>query len=111
MGSWRGTPDLAFNADPETPVWVYNSFYGEGLWFIVGGTSVASPSLAGVVNSAGSFAATTNAELSTIYGNLGNSSVFTDIASGSCGVYEGNLTVVGYDNCTGVGVPNGYTGK
>ena len=111
VGPWRGTPDLAFDADPETPVWVFNSFYGLGQWFIVGGTSVASPSLAGVVNSAGNFAATTNAELTTIYGNLGNSSVFTDIASGSCGVYEGNLTVIGYDNCTGVGVPNGYTGK
>jgi len=111
VGPWRGTPDISFDADPETPVWVYNSFYGEGLWFSVGGTSVASPSLAGIVNAAGGFAATTNAELTTIYGNLGNTGSLTDIASGSCGVYESNLTVTGYDNCTGVGVPNGYTGK
>lgn len=111
VGPWRGTPDISFNADPETPVWVYNSFYGEGLWFIVGGTSVASPSLAGIVNAAGGFAASSNAELTTIYGNLGNTGSLTDITSGSCGVYESNLTVAGYDNCTGVGVPNGYTGK
>lgn len=111
VGSSRGTPDISFDADPGTPVWVYNSFFGTGLWFIVGGTSVASPSLAGVVNAAGGFAASSNAELTTIYGNLGNTGSLTDVASGSCGVYESNLTVTGYDNCTGVGVPNGYTGK
>ncbi len=111
VGSWRGTPDMAFDADTETPVWVFNSFFGEDLWFIVGGTSVATPTLAGIVNAAGRFAASSNAELTTIYGNLGNPGAFTDIASGSCGVYEGNLSVPGYDLCTGVGVPNGYTGK
>jgi len=111
VGPWRGTPDLSFNADPETPVWVFTTFFGPGLWYVVGGTSVASPSLAGVVNAAGNFAASSTAELNTIYGNLGNSGFFTDIASGSCGVYEGNLSVAGYDNCTGAGVPNGYSGK
>lgn len=110
VGPWRGTPDLAFNADSETPVWVFNSFFGIPLWFIVGGTSVATPSLAGIVNTAGGFAPNSTAQLTTIYSNLGNSSAFTDVASGSCGVYEGNLSVAGYDNCTGVGVPNGYSG-
>ena len=111
VGSARGVPDMAFAADPETPVWVYNSFYGIGIWFAVGGTSVAAPSLSGVINSAGGFAPSSWAELTTIYGNLGNASAFTDIASGSCGVYESNLSVPGYDLCTGVGVPNTYTGK
>jgi kumamolisin len=110
-GLGRGTPDISFEADPETPVWVYTTFFGVAQWYIVGGTSVASPSLAGVINTAGGFAATSNAELTTIYGNLGNTSAFTDITSGSCGVYESNLTVGGYDLCTGVGAPSGYTGK
>jgi kumamolisin len=110
VGAWRGTPDLAFDADPETPVWVFNSFFGIPLWFIVGGTSVSTPSLAGIVDAAGGTPASSGALLTTVYSNLGNSSAFTDIASGSCGVYEGNLSVAGYDNCTGVGAPNGYSG-
>lgn len=110
VGGWRGTPDMAFNADTETPVWVFNSYFGFDLWFIVGGTSVASPSLAGITSASGTSATNTASLLTTVYSNLGNSSAFTDVASGSCGVYEGNLSVTGYDNCTGVGVPNTYSG-
>lgn len=110
VGASRGTPDIAFNSDTETPVWVFNSFFGIPLWFIVGGTSVATPSLAGIVDAAGGTPASSWALLTTVYSNLGNTGDFTDVASGSCGVYEGNLSVPGYDNCTGVGVPNGYSG-
>jgi kumamolisin len=110
VGGWRGTPDMAFNADTETPVWVFNSFFGVDLWFLVGGTSVATPSLAGITSASGTSAGNSAALLSTIYSNLGNSGAFTDVTSGSCGVYESNLTVTGYDNCTGVGVPAGYSG-
>src|ERR1039458_8654432 len=51
----RGVPDLSFDSNPITGVWVPDSL--QGGWYIVGGTSVASPSLAGIINSAGSFAA------------------------------------------------------
>jgi hypothetical protein len=50
-------------------------------------------------------------ELSTIYRNRGNKADFTDIKSGVCGPWNGNLSVPGYDLCTGVGSPLGYSGK
>jgi len=65
VGSRRGTPDFSFDANPNTGVQVYDSNAYEGTvgpWWIVGGTSVSSPSLAGIVNRAGLFATSTNVE-------------------------------------------------
>ena len=101
-------------SDPNTGVYVYDStpIWGQKGWFILGGTSVASPSLAGVVNLAASsgngFAANTAAEEARIYGNLGNSSAYMDVTSGTDGIYN---ATVGYDFVTGVGTPNGLVGK
>jgi kumamolisin len=103
----RGTPDVAADADPSTGVWVYASPY----WYIVGGTSVAAPIWAGIVNSAGSFAAASQNELATLYGNLGNTSDFTEIVAGSCGPNQGYLAARGWDFCTGLGSPVGKSGK
>jgi len=57
VGSKRGSPDLSFDANPNTGVFIYDStaYDGSAGWWIIGGTSVASPSLAGIVNSAASF--------------------------------------------------------
>src|SRR5208282_3101962 len=58
VGSWRGVPDLSFDSDPNTGVYVYDTFPYSGYiyqWWIVGGTSVAAPSLAGIINRADSF--------------------------------------------------------
>jgi kumamolisin len=109
VGNGRGVPDLSFDANPITGVWVLIS--KQGGWFIVGGTSVASPSLAGVINSAGSFEASSNAELTTIYGNLGVAADLRDITTGYCGPYAGYSGVKGWDFCTGVGVDKGKKGK
>jgi subtilase family serine protease len=109
VGNARGVPDLSFDSNPITGVWVLVT--GQGGWYIVGGTSVASPSLAGIVNSTGSFAASSNAELSTIYGNLGVATIFRDITTGYCGPYAGYSGVKGWDFCTGVGVDKGKKGK
>jgi subtilase family serine protease len=100
---------LSFDANPITGVWVFVS--GQGGWYIVGGTSVASPSLAGIVNSTGSFAASSNAELTTLYGNLGVGADLRDITTGYCGPYAGYSAVKGWDFCTGVGVDKGKNGK
>ena len=111
VGSKRGTPDFSFDANPSTGVQVYDSTAYEGTvgpWWIVGGTSVSAPSLAGIVNAAGLFAGSTNVELTTIYSYLGNSSDFRDITSGSCGTHSAKS---GYDLCTGVGSDQGYAGK
>jgi subtilase family serine protease len=109
VGNNRGVPDFSFDANPITGVWVLVS--DQGGWYIVGGTSVAAPSLAGIVNSTGSFAASSNAELSTIYGNLGVAKDLRDITLGYCGPYAGYSGVKGWDFCTGVGVDNGKNGK
>jgi kumamolisin len=103
----RGTPDVAAVADPSTGVWIYESPY----WYIVGGTSVAAPVWAGIVNSANSFSATSASELAIVYANQGNASDFTDVVHGSCGPNQGYLGVTGWDFCTGVGSPLGKTGK
>jgi kumamolisin len=122
VGAARGVPDVSFDADPITGVWVWNSYalaedyFDEELpatagWFIVGGTSVASPNLAGIINRAGSFAASSNAELTTIYANKAVTADYSDIGSGFCGPYLGYATAAGWDFCTGVGNVKGYAGK
>jgi kumamolisin len=109
VGNFRGVPDLSFDSDPITGVWVLDT--NAGGWNIVGGTSVASPALAGIINSAGTFSASSNAELSTIYGNHTATADFRDITTGFCGPYGGYSGATGWDPCTGVGVVNGKTGK
>ena len=107
VGSKRGTPDLSFDSSGGSPVAVYNSNCYGG-WLEVYGTSVAAPSLAGIINDAGGFKTSSNAENTLIYSNLGYSSYFTDITSGSCGTHS---AAAGWDFCTGVGVDQGLVGK
>lgn len=113
VGSKRGVSDLSFVADPNTGVYVYDStpFEGSTGWWILGGTSVSAPSLAGVVNLAASrngFAYNTAAEEARIYGNLGNPAAYTDVTTGTDGIYS---AARGYDFVTGVGTPYGLVGK
>jgi subtilase family serine protease len=114
VGTKRGVSDVAFDADPNTGVYVYDStaLWGGQGWWILGGTSVSSPSLAGVVNMAAAsgngFAASTAIEEARIYGSLGNAKAFRDITSGTDGKYS---CKAGYDFVTGVGTPYGLTGK
>ena len=112
VGGARATPDLSFDSDPNTGVWVFNTnpVLGVG-WFIVGGTSVAAPSLAGIINAGGSFRSSSQAENQLIYGNLFNGFDFRDITYGNCGLNIGNFAVPGYDLCSGVGTPIGHQGK
>ena len=118
--SARQTPDLSFNADPASGVYVYDT-YGYSGWLVVGGTSVASPSLAGIVNNAynrqgqapvvGGFF--TNQENNLIYSQEFNhtnySQNFYDVTTGSNGT--GHNAGAYYDQCTGVGTPRGKLGK
>ncbi len=107
VGSKRGTPDLSFDSSGGSPVAVYNSNCYGG-WLEVYGTSVASPALAGIINDAGGFKTSSNAENTLIYSNLGFPAYFTDITSGSCGTHS---AAAGWDFCTGVGVDQGLVGK
>ena len=113
--SARQTPDIAFDADPNTGVNVYDT-YGFGGWLIVGGTSVASPSLAGIVNAANNRSGQGpsgggyyyNQEDNLIYAALTahiGYKYYFDVTTGSNG--SGHNAGPGYDQCTGVGTPRG----
>lgn len=118
VGTKRGTPDLSFDADPNTGV----SVYWQGGWYVFGGTSVSTPSLAGIVNLAASsgngFANNTADELgSRVYLNYSNSSPdpypasgddFRDIISGKTGRFSCSP---GWDFVTGIGSDWGLAGK
>lgn len=110
VGDFRGTPDFSFDADPFSGVSVYDSNPACGApgWFTVGGTSVSSPALAGLVNSAGKFKKSSAAENHLIYLNLGNTEDFTDITAGQAGQYHAGP---GWDFVTGVGTNLGFKGK
>jgi subtilase family serine protease len=109
VGSQRGVPDFSFDANPSTGVSVYDSTSCQGLsgWLTFGGTSVSSPSLAGIVNLLGSRNSSSTNELLMIYGNLGSAN-FNDITSGTAGSYS---AVPGWDFVTGVGSNKGFDGK
>lgn len=111
VGTHRGTPDFSFDADPFSGVSVYISSPACGSplkWQVFGGTSVSSPALAGVVNSAGHFSSSSSAENTLIYSGLGNSALFTDITTGQAGSH---MAGPGWDYVTGVGTDVGKTGK
>jgi len=100
-GTKRLTNDLSSDADPASGVWVYDALNGG--WFTVGGTSVAAPTLAGIINNAGNFMSSTVNEGNLLY------SEFKGVKSYSANFYD--ASPAGYDNCTGIGVPKGLVGK
>jgi subtilase family serine protease len=115
-GAARAVPDVAAIGNPRTGVFVYDSYettniIGVAGWGIFGGTSVASPLWAGIVNHAGSFSASALAEHNLLYSNDQLSPSLRDITYGSCGYYDGWFAVQGWDPCTGLGAPYGSGGK
>ena len=115
--TFRGVPDISFDSNPNTGAWVWDSFgfqYFEQSvagWIPLAGTSLASASLPGIVNVAGSFAPSSVSELTTIYGSRFTPTDIRDITNGFCGPYSGLTPLLNWDFCTGVGSPLGYLGK
>jgi subtilase family serine protease len=115
VGGKRGVPDYSFDADPSTGVSVYDSTScsGNSGWLVFGGTSVSSPSLSGIVNSAGSNTSTA-AELLMLYQSVSNngltinSSYFRDPLSGTAGSFSAKT---GWDFVTGIGSTITLSGK
>jgi len=109
-GTHRGTPDWGSDASTLSPVAIYSTT-GCGGWCGVGGTSVSSPTLAGITNAAGHFRAHTSAELQQSYLYYKNPGlyrqIFYDVTQGSNG-YPGSY--FGWDGCTGLGAPRKLTG-
>lgn len=101
----RAVADVSAEADPNTGVAVYNSSsyeYVKAGWQVWGGTSVASPIIAGVYALAG------NAVTGGSYSYSHTSSPF-DVTSGSNGSCGNDLcnAVAGWDGPTGNGTPDG----
>jgi kumamolisin len=118
LGNYRGTPDLSFDADPYTGVSVYDSTACQGYvnWMVFGGTSVSSPSLAGVANYSGNFSGDDGVQ-NALYQNYssvssgGASSPYTgdfyDVTSGSAGSYPAGND---WDFASGIGTVRGVAG-
>jgi subtilase family serine protease len=111
-GGKRGIPDVAFDADPNTGVPVYDSlgFNNGAGWFRAGGTSFGAPAWAAILALARQsrttplpkdalFAAAAKAVYSTNYRDI------TSGTNGTCGVVCTAST--GYDFVTGLGSPIG----
>ncbi|HLY77424.1 MAG TPA: S53 family peptidase [Thermoplasmata archaeon] len=98
----RAVPDLAYDADPYTGFWVYDTTRYSG-WVQVGGTSAAAPQWSAIFADALSVgdAVTGTSVHGQIYALLGSASVH-DITSGNNNYYYAST---GYDACTGVGTP------
>jgi subtilase family serine protease len=100
----RTVADVAAVADPNTGVAVYDTYRTSG-WLVFGGTSVASPIIAGVYALAGNTASTNAGS----YPYSQSSSLF-DVTSGSNGSCGGSYLCTGgagFDGPTGLGTPNG----
>jgi len=108
----RGVPDISADANPNTGAWLWTSYPlgGETGWFIVGGTSLAAPALAGIINASGNFARSSSAELYNLY-SLNPHFAFNDITYGACGFYSGTFSAQGWDLCTGFGSPRNLSGR
>ena len=113
VGNHRASNDVSFLADPNTGVFVYDStaLYGETGWWVVGGTSLATPCWAGVANLASATSGTalnSQAEGARLYQNLGNAAVFRDVTTGEASFIN---STTGWDPITGIGSPLGLQGK
>ncbi|MGZ4163437.1 MAG: S53 family peptidase [Tumebacillaceae bacterium] len=114
VGTQRGIPDVAMDADPSTGVNVYTSADGNPTWYQVGGTSLSAPMWASVIALADEGRSTplsSTQALTALYelaGKTGSKSYkanFNDVISGN----NGNPALKGYDLVTGLGTPKAGT--
>lgn len=106
----RTVSDVSAVADPVTPVAIYDS-YNQAGWVAVGGTSVASPIIAGVYALAGNGASINPGQY--LYAHTArlfdvtSGFEYTTGANGDCGGSYLCMPVRGYDGPTGNGTPDG----
>jgi len=101
----RTVADVAAVADPNTGAAVYDStrFQSKSGWFRVGGTSLASPLIAGVYALSGN----TTAANTIPYAHASSLHDVTTGSNGSCGGSYLCTAIAGFDGPTGLGTPNG----
>jgi hypothetical protein len=106
----RMVTDVSAVADPNTGVWVYDT-YGTGFtWAAFGGTSVATPIISSMYALAGNASGGSTVPASAAYANPGSLYHVTSGTDGSCAVaYMCNAaaSVNGYNGPTGLGTPGG----
>jgi subtilase family serine protease len=111
-GAKRAIADVAADADPDTGASVYDStpYAGTSGWFQIGGTSLASPLIAGIYALAGGVPVNTNATSLPYAGftTLTSHSI-TQGSNGACGTIMCNAGS-GYNGPGGLGSPNGIAG-
>ncbi|GAC1566802.1 MAG: peptidase S8 [Vulcanimicrobiaceae bacterium] len=114
----RVIADVAYDADPNTGVAVYDSFAyrGQSGWLVFGGTSVASPAIAAIYARAGDAtkpnANSTTYPASYTYARVAYGTNLNDVTSGSNGTCSVNYLCNGgpnFDGPTGLGTPIGLT--
>ena len=111
LNNFRGIPDVAYNADPNTPILIYLSFLGPsnaGFYFI-GGTSEGSPQWAGIIADANQLAGHPLGFLNPkLYAIGEESELFHDIKFGSnaSNGVPGFIATRGWDLATGWGTPD-----
>ena len=101
-GNKRGVPDISAIADPYTGVSVYCTAGLSG-WVVFGGTSVACPCMAGMLNLAGNRYNSSVGLLGGIYYAIGTT-YLRDITSGTAGSFS---CLPGWDFVTGAGSARG----
>lgn len=116
---FRSTPDIAADADPASGVYVYDGDMSPPGFLVVGGTSVSSPVLAGIVNdsnnrlgqtqSGGGYYRTGENDLlyAQLFAKTAYNANFYDVVAGN----NSHPAGPGYDQCTGMGTPRGKGAK
>ena len=112
VGSHRGTPDISMSAAVDGGCWVYWSFAGTGGagWYIIGGTSEASPIFSGIVALADQVAGHRLGLLNPALYALGAASKH-GARTGLVDITAGNNTfagVTGYDAGPGYDLASGW---
>jgi subtilase family serine protease len=107
----RGTPDISWNADPNTPILVYLSYLGpkKAGYYTIGGTSEGSPDWAGFTADLDQFAGHPIGLLNPYLYALGAAGVgFHDVTVGNNSIdgVPGYSATPGWDAATGWGSPD-----
>ena len=102
----RAIADVSAVANPETGVWVYDT-YGAAGWAIYGGTSVATPIIGAFYALAGNALGSNAIPASYLYAAPSALYDVTSGSDGSCSPAYLCTAGIGYDGPTGLGTPGG----
>ncbi len=100
----RAVADVSAVADPNTGVWMYDT-YGHSGWAIYGGTSVAAPIIASFYALGGNLPGPTGTPVANAYAHASALYDVTSGGDGSCSPAYLCIAGSGYDGPTGLGTP------